>query len=126
MAVLIKLMPLILAGIGILTLLSKMIFTAVKGAERRNENNNAPILTVDAEIVAKRVHTDNRVNNLPSNLPASTTYFLTFEVESGSRIELQVPGEEYGLLVEGDTGRLIFQGTRYHKFERTNYRFIGE
>ena len=36
----------------------------------------------------------------------------TFQVESGDRMEFSVSGREYGLLVEGDTGRLTFQGTR--------------
>jgi hypothetical protein len=49
---------------------------------------------------------------------SSTTYFTTFEVESGDRMELRVPEKEYGMLVEGDTGRLTFQGTRYKGFER--------
>ncbi len=39
-------------------------------------------------------------------------------MESGDRIELCVSGAEYGMLVEGDTGRLTFQGTRYLSFER--------
>jgi hypothetical protein len=33
-------------------------------------------------------------------------------------MELQVDGSEYGMLVEGDQGRLTFQGTRYLGFER--------
>lgn len=41
-----------------------------------------------------------------------TTYYVTFEVESGDRIELIVPDREYGLMVEGD------QGTRYISFDR--------
>lgn len=48
----------------------------------------------------------------------STSYYVTFLVESGDRIELCVSGTEYGMLVEGDTGRLTFQGTRYLSFER--------
>ena len=28
------------------------------------------------------------------------------------------PGLEYGMLAEGDAGRLTFQGTRYLSFER--------
>ena len=47
-----------------------------------------------------------------------TSYYDTFEVESGSRMELAVSGEEYGMLAEGDRGRLTFQGTRYKGFER--------
>ena len=48
----------------------------------------------------------------------STRYHVTFEVESGDRMELSLSGHEFGMLVEGDTGRLSFQGTRYLSFER--------
>ena len=48
----------------------------------------------------------------------STSYYVTFEVESGDRIEFAVRGQDYGMLVEGDTGRLSFQGTRFLGFER--------
>ena len=47
-----------------------------------------------------------------------TNYYVTFEVESGDRMELELQGHEYGLLVEGDKGKLTFQGTRYLGFER--------
>lgn len=33
-------------------------------------------------------------------------------------MELRVPSHEFGLLVEGDAGKLTFQGTRYISFER--------
>ena len=49
---------------------------------------------------------------------SSTTYYVTFQVERGDRMEFHVSGLEYGMLAEGDTGRLIFQGTRYLSFER--------
>lgn len=49
---------------------------------------------------------------------SSSTYYVTFEVASGDRIELAVNGPEYGLLVNGDYGNLTFQGTRYLGFER--------
>ena len=52
---------------------------------------------------------------------SSTSYYATFEVESGDRMELSVSGREYGLLAEGDRGRLSFQGTRYLGFEREVY-----
>ena len=31
-----------------------------------------------------------------------TTYYLTFEVESGDRMEFVVNGEEFGMCAEGD------------------------
>ena len=33
-------------------------------------------------------------------------------------MELRMNGYEYGMLVEGDKGKLTFQGTRYLGFER--------
>ena len=47
----------------------------------------------------------------------STSYYVTFQVESGDRMELPVSGREYGMLAEGDIGKLTFQGTRYLSFE---------
>ena len=48
----------------------------------------------------------------------STTYYVTFQVESGDRMELHLSGCEFGMLAEGDKGKLSFQGTRYLGFER--------
>ena len=45
-------------------------------------------------------------------------YYVTFEVDSGDRIEFSMSGSEYGMLIEGDAGTLNFQGTRYLGFER--------
>lgn len=79
-----------------------------------NKNNKAPRLTVFATIVSKRMQSraTNNVN------VSHTTYYVTFEVESGDRMELYVPGIEYGMLVEGDYGKLTFQGTRFIEFSR--------
>lgn len=44
--------------------------------------------------------------------------YVTFQVESGDRMELNVSGTEYGMLIEGDYGELTFQGTRYLGFVR--------
>lgn len=91
-------------------------FTFIKGIAQWNKNNHSPRLTVDATVVSKRQnvshhHHDNHVSH-------STTYYVTFQVESGDRMELHVSGSEYGMLVEGDYGDLTFQGTRYLGFVR--------
>ena len=44
--------------------------------------------------------------------------YVTFQVESGDRMELSIDGSEYGLLAEGDEGVLTLQGTRYLGFDR--------
>lgn len=51
---------------------------------------------------------------------SSTSYYVTFQVDSGDRMELSVSGSEYGVLAEGDKGQLTFQGTRYLTFDREN------
>lgn len=90
------------------------VVTIVKGAGEWNKNNNSPRLMVPAVIVAKRTN----VHRSGAHHHTSTTYYVTFEVESGDRMELRVDGNQYGLLVEGDQGLLTFQGTRFLEFER--------
>ncbi len=79
-------------------------------------NNNSPRLTVEATIVTKRDQVHRHTSN--GHTHRSHSYHVTFQFESGDRMELRVPGHEYGLLVEGDVGKLTFQGTRYLCFER--------
>ena len=85
-----------------------------------NKNNNSPRLTVPATVVAKRTDVSHhtRAEEMHHTM-TSTTYYATFQVESGDRMELCVKGNDYGMLVEGDRGKLSFQGTRYLGFERT-------
>lgn len=94
------------------------IVSAFRGVMQWNKNNHSPRLTVDATIVSKRTnvsrrHSRNHVHH------TSTTYYVTFQVESGDRMELMVPGYEYGMVVEGDNGKVTFQGTRFLSFQRT-------
>ena len=49
---------------------------------------------------------------------SNTTYYATFEVESGDRMEFRISGPKYGKLREGDMGTLSFQGTRFLSFDR--------
>ena len=97
------------------------IFIAVKGISQWNKNNHSPRLTVPATIVAKRTNVSRHHHHGGSGMhhtTHSTTYYVTFQVESGDRMELHVAGHEFGLLIEGDRGNLTFQGTRYLGFER--------
>ena len=92
------------------------IFTFAKGISQWHKNNNSPRLSVEAKVVTKRGHTGHHRSG--QHMHHSTTYYVTFEVESGDRLELHVPASEFGMLVEGDVGILTFQGTRYLGFER--------
>ena len=97
------------------------VVTIVRGISQWNKNNNSPRLTVPATVVAKRTnvsrHHHGGVND-HHHTTTSTSYYVTFQVESGDRMELHMAGREYGLLIEGDKGILSFQGTRYLGFER--------
>lgn len=97
-----------------------IIYTLIQNIAEWDKNNKSPKLTVDAKIVDKRSHTTHHHHNHNGHhhTTRSTSYYVTFEVQSGDRMELRVPRDEYGLLVEGDTGMLSFQGTRYLGFER--------
>ena len=70
-------------------------------------------------IIAKRTNITHFNDGTDTTMVhTNTTYYVTFEVESGDRMEMNVRGSEYGMLAEGDVGKLTFQGTRYLNFER--------
>ena len=100
-----SIVPIFIAIIFII-IIYNIISSGVKGIK----NNNSPLLTVPAEVVSKRIHVRGEHSH--------TTFYATFEVQSGDRMELSVDGTEYGLLVEQDLGLLSFKGTRYISFER--------
>lgn len=123
-------------GFGLLQVMFVIVFvvvigtfvvTAIRGIGQWSKNNQSPRLTVEATVAAKRtdvsVHHHGNAGDASGahgyHTSSSTSYYVTFQVESGDRMELEMSGNEYGFLVEGDRGRLTFQGTRYLGFERT-------
>ena len=100
-----------------------ILFTAIAGIRQWNKNNHSPRLTVPATVVAKRTnvshHHHSHGTDHMGHHATSTSYYVTFQVESGDRMELHMAGHEYGLLIEGDRGMLTFQGTRYLGFQRS-------
>ena len=98
-----------------------IIFTLVRGVKRERRNDRSPRLSVPATMVAKRTDVSSHMHSHSHHYGAGrtyTTYYATFQVESGDRMEFQLTGEEYGWLVEGDRGTLHFQGTRFLGFDR--------
>lgn len=102
----------IIPGIIILLIVGSILY----GIRIWMTNNASPIVTHPAKIIGKRTRTSGGGNDSM----VSTSYYLTFELSNGERLEFHVRGEEYGLLIEGDTGMLTFQGTRYKGFNRQN------
>lgn len=98
------------------------IFSIGKSIAQAAKNAKSPIITVEAKIIAKRIdvshHTHNTGDNNAMHTSSSTTYYITFETEHGERIELSLSGRMYGLLVEGDNGKLTYQGTWFKDFQR--------
>ena len=114
---------LVIVVIGFIVVIGSFIVMAVRGAAQWNRNNQSPRLTVDAELVSRRTevstfHHGGHNGTDMCRTSSSTTYYVTFQVDSGDRMEFSVSGQEYGLLAEGDRGKLTFQGTRYLGFER--------
>ena len=103
-------------------IISTIVGSLVSGAKRKHKNDQSPRVTADAKVVSKRMQVgQSRQSSGDNDMMRSYTYskyFVTFEFESGDRLELLVDGSDYGLLVEGDTGKLSFQGTRYLGFQR--------
>ena len=109
--------------LGFIIILTIIVVIIIRGVTQWNRNNNSPVLTVRSKIVARRtaVSHDHHVqsgNMAANHFSTSTTYFVTFEEESGKRMEFRIPHAEFGLLAEGDSGQLTYQGTRYKSFER--------
>ncbi|MBM7699766.1 DUF2500 domain-containing protein [Kurthia huakuii] len=101
--------PIFIAIIGIFVF-GTIIFILFSSIKKGIKNNNSPRLTVPAEVISKRTHVQGD--------HSYTTYYVTFEVQSGDRLELQLNGSDFGMLAEKDIGILSFQGTRYVSFER--------
>jgi len=98
-----------------------IFYSIFQGIKQNRYNNKQPVIPVNAKIVAKRYdvshHHHNTGNNMHHN-SSSTNYYATFELANGERMELLIPGGEFGMLVEEDNGTLSFQGTRFISFIR--------
>lgn len=100
----------IISGLVFILVIGTIIFIIVKNMSQGIKNSNSPVVIEPAHVVAKRMDV--------SGDHSYTTYYATFEVQNGVRMELVVKGAEYGLLAESDYGNLSYQGTRYLSFER--------
>ncbi|MDR0819722.1 MAG: DUF2500 domain-containing protein [Oscillospiraceae bacterium] len=106
--------------------ISFILIIIIRGIVTWSKNNASPRIPVEAKIVSKRGdvsahyhHNNGDITGVSGSYhTSSTSYYATFEFSSGDRMELNIPGREYGLLAEGDSGTLTFQGTRFIGFER--------
>lgn len=110
--------PLTMVGGGLLAIVLLMLVAKMTSMinieEKRGEK---PVYNIQAVVKGKRtlVEADPENRNVPK-----TTYFVTFHKRDGNRVEMQVPGEDYGLAAEGDEGVLVYQGDEFVVFKRTS------
>jgi hypothetical protein len=97
--------------------MAAFLYNVIKGIRRWSFNNNQPL---ELETAAVRSRRTNIVGG--SNDTTRTDYFVTFELKNGDRLEFEVKPAEFGQLVDGDYGKLSFQGTRYLGFEREKHK----
>lgn len=113
----------VLFTVVFLFIIGMMIATLVRVAKEKRKNDASPRLSVPATVTSKRTnvsrHHHHGSNDHMDYTTTDTTYYATFQVESGDRMELRMSGHDYGMLVEGDRGTLHFQGTRYLGFDRS-------
>jgi hypothetical protein len=99
------------------------IFAIVSGIINTAKNVRSPVITVEAKVIGKRMDVSTSSSspddNGMSSSSSSTTYYITFETEHGERLELPLSGRMYGLLIEGDLGKLTYQGTWFKDFQRS-------
>ena len=89
-------------------ILGVIIFSIRKKARQEKVNRNSPIVSAEATVVSKRIHVFGDHSR--------TSYYITFEFIDRKRLELAVPDDKYGYIVEGDFGTLTYQGNAFISF----------
>lgn len=112
-----KEMPLFFKWFGgflLVIVVGTFLYVIVKGIRTWMGNNASEVVTKSVTVVDKRTE----VWGGSGDSSASTDYYITFELDDQSRIELAVRADRYGLIVVGDQGELTHQGTRFMQFHR--------
>ena len=111
-------LALTMVGGGMLAILLLMLTAKLTGKVNVEEKQGRkPVYNIQAEVKGKRtlIEPDPDQPQIPK-----TRYFLTFHKRDGLRVEMEVPGEDYGLAAEGDEGVLVYsKGDEFIVFKRT-------
>lgn len=105
-----------MVGGGLLAILLLMLVAKLTSKVNIEEREGKKaVYNMEATVKGKRtlVEADPEQPGIPR-----TRYFVTFHKRDGNRVELEVPGEDYGLVAEGDEGILVWQGDEYVVFKR--------
>jgi len=106
---------LVFGGVVVALVVAVFATVIIRGLGHWSGNNSSPVVTTASRVVTKR---DEVYGGRESR--ARTAYFATFEMPTGERRELALPAREFGLIADGDTGQLTYQGTRFKGFARTS------
>ena len=105
-------------GGGMAAILLLMLVAKLTGKVNVEEKQGRkPVYNIQATVKGKRtlIEADQENPGIPK-----TSYFVTFHKRDGNRVEMEVPGEDYGLAAEGDEGILVYsKGDEFIVFKRT-------
>ena len=93
------------------------VYLLIKAETRRIRNNNAPEVSVKATVLTKTV-TDENIQYTGWHMRDSKVLFATFLLEDGDTVTLYMTSKKYGTFKEGDTGQLLYQGTKLLEFKK--------
>ena len=93
------------------------VYLLIKAEYRRIRNNNSPEITVNAAVVKKSV-TDDNIQYSDWYMRDSKVLYGNFLLENGEEITLTMTSPQYGSVQEGDSGTLIYQGTKMVEFRK--------
>ena len=107
-----------MVGGGMAAILLLMLVAKLTGRVNVEEKQGRkPVYNIQAEVKGKRTLVEADTEN---PVVPRTRYFLTFHKRDGNRVEMEVPGEDYGLAAEGDEGILVYsKGDEFIVFKRT-------
>ena len=104
-------------GGGMLAIILLMLVAKLTSRVNIEEKQGKkPVYNIQAEVKGKRtlIEADPENPGIPR-----TRYFVTFHKRDGNRVEMEVPGEDYGLAAEGDEGVLVYaKGDEFIVFKR--------
>jgi len=127
-------------GMAVFVVLFFVLFFAIIGVfiwrvagvgRAKAQRAAAPEVQAQARVVDKRLETLSPGTAGPAELGSSYVvqvpmgdntawqlYKITFEQPGGERFELSVPADQYGLIVEGDSGTVTMKGADLLSFTR--------
>lgn len=95
----------VLMGMLVIAAVAIVLIAVVVGASK----GSRAVLTASATVVGMLSQAINQ---------RSSQQHVTFELEDGRRMVFALPGEIAGQLIVGDTGALMWRGTKFAGFQR--------